>query len=186
MQDVGSCAPGYGHFSGFVLEYKTNVGLLGGVRMPRMLYYCKKCGRVVLNSEGVKYFRCDYCNTIAYPVPEKYWLDGLNFLMTKEQKELLREELVKTSPEYDEYLFSHRDNDLAMRYAKLQGALAHGKAILEGRDKGNPYGIECPYCHATNIKKISSASRAVSTGIFGLGSGRIGKQWHCERCGSDF
>ena len=46
--------------------------------------------------------------------------------------------------------------------------------------------VECPYCHSTNTKKISTANRMVSTGMFGLASKKIGKQWHCNKCGSDF
>lgn len=62
----------------------------------------------------------------------------------------------------------------------------YGKAILEGRNKGNSYGVSCPYCKATNVKKIGIGSRLISTGLFGLGSKKIGKQWHCNSCGSDF
>lgn len=46
--------------------------------------------------------------------------------------------------------------------------------------------IKCPYCSSTNVEKISVTSRIVSTGIFGLGSKKIGKQWHCKNCKSDF
>jgi len=46
--------------------------------------------------------------------------------------------------------------------------------------------ITCPYCKSTNTKKISGASRFISTGIFGLASGKVGKQWHCNSCKSDF
>lgn len=45
---------------------------------------------------------------------------------------------------------------------------------------------QCPYCHSTNLKKISTSGRIVSVGIFGLGSSKIGKQWHCNNCKSDF
>ncbi len=48
------------------------------------------------------------------------------------------------------------------------------------------YIIECPYCHATNVRKIGIVTRSVSAGLFGLGSKKIGKQWHCDHCGSDF
>lgn len=46
--------------------------------------------------------------------------------------------------------------------------------------------VTCPYCQSTNTKKISGTSRFVSTGLFGLASSKVGKQWHCNKCGSDF
>ena len=45
---------------------------------------------------------------------------------------------------------------------------------------------ECPYCHKNNTHKISGIGRWVSSGLFGLGSSKVGKQWHCNNCGSDF
>lgn len=154
------------------------------------LYYCKKCGRVIRitpDKTGYKDDSCDYCKSKVYPVPEKYLLDGLDFLITNEQKELLREELVKTAPEFDEYLFNHRDSDLQQRWSELNAAVEHGKAVLEGRDKGNKFGVECPYCHAANVRKITTTSKVVHTAVFGIFSvGRNSKQWHCNHCNSDF
>lgn len=46
--------------------------------------------------------------------------------------------------------------------------------------------ITCPYCQSTNTKKIGVVGRSVSFGLFGFGSSKMGKQWHCNRCGSDF
>lgn len=46
--------------------------------------------------------------------------------------------------------------------------------------------IRCPYCHSTNVKKISTTSRAASAMVFGIISKKIGKQWHCDNCKSDF
>lgn len=149
------------------------------------LHYCKKCGRVVEikpDKTGYKDDTCDYCKSKVYPVPEKYWLDGLDFLITNEQEELLREELVKTAPEFDEYLFNHRDNDLQQRWAKTEAALEHGKAILEDKSKSP----KCIYCGSTNIRKIGLLNRAISTEVWGLGSKKIGKQFHCNHCGADF
>lgn len=154
------------------------------------LHYCKKCGRVVEikpDRTGYKDDTCDYCKSKVYPVPEKYWLDGLDFLITNEQENLLRDELVKTAPEFDEYLFNHRDSDLHQQWAKTEVALEHGKAVLEGRDKGNKFGVECPYCHATNVKMITTTSKAVHTALFGIFSiGRNSKNYHCNNCNSDF
>ncbi len=46
--------------------------------------------------------------------------------------------------------------------------------------------IVCPYCKSNNVKKISTTSRVISTSLFGLGSAKVGKQYHCNKCKSDF
>lgn len=53
--------------------------------------------------------------------------------------------------------------------------------ILSKKDK-----VKCPYCGSYNISKIGNISRGVSVGMLGLASSKIGKQWHCDHCGSDF
>lgn len=153
------------------------------------MYYifCKKCGRLAFGNPYLEE-RCDICGNIMIQVPSKYIQE--NEVLTDKESEdraiKLREELVKTSPEFDQYLFDHRDEILSKKSAAYNAKMAHGKAVLEGRNKGNSYGVSCPYCHATNVKKISMTSRVVSTGLFGLSSKKLGKQWHCNKCGSDF
>lgn len=47
--------------------------------------------------------------------------------------------------------------------------------------------IDCPYCHAINVKKITNTSKAVHTAIFGIFSmSRNSKNFHCNNCNSDF
>ena len=47
--------------------------------------------------------------------------------------------------------------------------------------------VECPYCHSTNTKKITNTSKAIHTALFGIFSmGRNRKNYHCNKCGSDF
>lgn len=46
--------------------------------------------------------------------------------------------------------------------------------------------VECPYCHSANCTKISGVHRWLSTGLFGIASSDIGKQWKCNGCGSKF
>lgn len=45
---------------------------------------------------------------------------------------------------------------------------------------------KCPYCNSTNTKKISTLSRMGSFATFGFAGKKIGKQWHCNNCKSDF
>lgn len=45
----------------------------------------------------------------------------------------------------------------------------------------------CPYCHSRNTQKISTMSKVIyaeMVGIFAMD--RMGKQWHCNKCHSDF
>lgn len=261
------------------------------------LVYCKKCGRVV---EGVDYnghqdpnCKCDCCGSQTYPVPEKYWLDGLDFLITNDSEKLLREELVKTSSEFDQYLFDNREKILRekappyiVNFYTENGELK--TQVIPNPDKRNdgkkledikmpsppgmidflplflifllfglfclilpsPFNIiglllflitgicmgssnynsakkdyhlaltnfeqyqkeklreqqeierqhelerqrkamkvvspKCPYCGSYNTSKIGAISRGVSVGLLGLASSKIGKQWHCKDCSSDF
>lgn len=46
--------------------------------------------------------------------------------------------------------------------------------------------ITCPYCQSTNTKKIGAVRRSASFSMFGFGSSKVGKQWHCNNCKSDF
>lgn len=46
--------------------------------------------------------------------------------------------------------------------------------------------VECPYCHSIHTEKISWLDRVGSAELWGLGSSKIGKQFHCEDCGADF
>lgn len=69
--------------------------------------------------------------------------------------------LIESSPEYEEY---------------RRGINAPKQAPT----------VECPYCHSTNTKKISGTTRFISTGLFGLASNKIGKNFHCNNCKSDF
>lgn len=52
--------------------------------------------------------------------------------------------------------------------------------------KTNDLYVTCPYCKSVNISKISTLGRGMSISIFGLASGKIGKQWKCNNCKSNF
>ena len=41
---------------------------------------------------------------------------------------------------------------------------------------------KCPTCGSTNIEKVSTLNRAVSIGMVGLASDKIGKQFCCKNC----
>lgn len=142
-----------------------------------MLSYCKKCGRTLQGIFELETI-CDVCGSHTYEVPREYidnfrWRDG-------DGKQALIEELVKTSPEFDQYLFEHKDEILAKQSAEFNAKMKHGKAILEEQTR-TP---KCPSCGSSNISKIGLVNRAVSTKLFGLASSKIGKTHKCNNCGS--
>lgn len=58
------------------------------------------------------------------------------------------------------------------------------KANVIARETSNQ--PKCPYCQSTNLKKLDVIDRGVSFGLFGFASSKVGKQWHCNNCKSDF
>ena len=68
----------------------------------------------------------------------------------------------------------------------LCGALTYNK-VLNGLSSNPLKNIQCPYCHSTNVKKISTTSKIGSVALFGIfAAGKVAKEWHCNNCKSDF
>lgn len=151
-----------------------------------MLHYCKKCGRIVEIAESDNDKTCDCCESPVYPCPEKYWLKGRDYLMSQEMKEKLREDLVKPSPEFDQYAFDHRDEINRRHCEESHRAWQIVNGVGNAANKSNPHGVTCPYCKSNNVSKISTASKAASVAFWGIFSQKVKKQWHCNKCGSDF
>ncbi len=146
----------------------------------RVFYYCKKCGRLVrCDKDGEQ---CDYCLSVVYPVPDEYLGGVSKGFIIKGLKEQFINEYIKSAPEFDQYLFDHRAEDLMRRRMENRAKMAHGKAIMEGKRAQRG----CIYCGSTQIRKIGIISRTISTELWGLGSKKIGKQFHCNSCGADF
>lgn len=145
-----------------------------------MLHYCKKCGRIAQESYTQKEQKCDCCKTTMLPVPKKYLLEGFDIAFKdKETENLLIEELVKTSPEFDQYLFDHRDEILAKQSAEYNAKITHGKAVLEEASRVP----KCPTCQSTNIRKMGGVERGASIWAFGIFSKKINKTFKCGSCG---
>ena len=152
-----------------------------------MLMYCKRCGRVVQDLE-----KCDICNSVTYKVPEKYWLNGKNFLINNQSKQQLFEECIKSSPEFDPELYNKKDAVIAKRWSDYKKSEAISDAIAQGADPKTAFKTagnipHCPICGSAKLSKISGAKKAIKIGLFGIfGAGDLGKTWKCENCGSKF
>lgn len=79
--------------------------------------------------------------------------------------------------------------DLKMDYGTIENnPILRAREKLKAEEAAKYYGnAECPYCHSKNTKKISGLSKAGSVAMFGVfAMGKVGKQWHCNNCKSDF
>lgn len=155
-----------------------------------MIHCCPKCGRII--DSDVEHKTCDICKTDMFHVPEEYTRSNVIL----RDKEKLYDDLVKTSPEFDPYLFEHRNeilsgklNDyhrhMAITKETMKGAdIKTAKKIVDAREQGKEYNApKCPACGSLAVKRIGGAERAVSVGLFGLFSSKIGKTLKCNDCG---
>ena len=134
-----------------------------------MLCYCSKCGRQAewYSNEEKK---CDFCNNTLRPVPNEYLEEVKKRSIKNELKQKFMEECIWSSPEYDPELHKKMEHWLDTRWDD------------EPSNKpGNPYGIECPYCHSTYFERISGIPRALFTD-----ASAVGKQFKCSNCKAYF
>lgn len=143
-----------------------------------MLCYCKKCGRIIGVDKNDTY-TCDYCLNTVVPVPIDFLVSENVPVINQKLKEQFINEYIKSSPEFDQYLFEHRDQDLFNRRMSDQAKLSHGKTMLEEASK-TP---KCPTCQSTNIRKMGGIERGASIATFGLFSKKINKTFKCNHCG---
>lgn len=145
-----------------------------------MLCYCNKCGRVVQRTSKNLEKPCDYCNNSLKIVPKEFTTDGLGTCLEDNLKQQFIDEYIKSSSEFDQYLFDHRDEDLSKRRMENKAKLDHGRQIMEEQARLP----KCPSCGSSNISKIGVVGRAVSFKLVGFASGKIGKTHKCNNCGT--
>ncbi len=142
-----------------------------------MLCYCKKCGRIVQEVYGRDKQICDYCHSILEYIPKQFLIGKRGIALNDDLKQQFIDEYIKSSPEFDQYLFEHRDEDLFKRRMEDSAKLEHGKAILAQTPK-------CPSCGSSNISSIGVLDRAVSFSMVGFASSKLGKTHKCNHCGT--
>ena len=132
--------------------------------------FCPKCGDIDLIHIGKI---CNYCGFEYLETQYKFLESTEKGNLKPEIRQAIEQEYINKSPDFSE----------EAKEKRLQEE--HDKRIY-GHSNSYSSSIKCPYCKSTNVSKISTAGRAVSVGLFGLASGKIGKQWHCNKCKSDF
>ena len=145
-----------------------------------MLCYCNKCGRIVSLLKKELNEPCEYCHSTTYPVPDEFLGGKSKGFIKKELEQQFIDQYIKSSPEFDQYLFDHRDEDLFKRRMENMAKLEHGKAILDEKNRVS----KCPSCGSSNVSKIGVAGRAASFALVGFASSKIGKTHKCNHCGT--
>lgn len=136
-------------------------------------YYCEICGNTVFNNQNI----CPKCKN--YIVPKESLYDSEYYRNKSMQmvgnysyaKQILIDEEVSKNPRFN-------PNN------KEQNALNEYNKRIENifKPKANPNVPKCPTCGSTNIKKISSVSKAAHGLAFGLFSKTARSQFECLNC----
>lgn len=156
---------------------------------------CLKCNRGLFDSD----IKCDKCGCTdimdKYEYKELY--ERFKSVSIKEQERLRKTEAYKTICKYKFIIDtkntpemrkaqSTRDKQIAKQREKeyrvsLQNRFQH-KQVEEKCLQEQPNTPKCPTCGSTKIKRISTLNRAVSIGMLGIFSGKIGKSYECLDC----
>lgn len=155
------------------------------------LIVCPECGKEVSDKSEV----CIHC---GYPlINTKCNINGVIY----DFKEELPIALLEKTDDYVAAIGKIRKktsltlmdaDDLVdiIREIKVIPEIFTPKYPLEDRDKlyenSKEKSVECPYCHSKDTKKISTTSKVVNTAVWGIFGTKRHKQWHCNKCKSDF
>lgn len=139
------------------------------------LSYCPKCGHQGIFENGNE--KCPYCNTKELPTEYDWdeWLFGNKY--PKNLDEIIFNDYIKPNPLFDEELYN-----LRVGKEKRQQETTLNQMRMEKQQAQKANVPRCPTCGSTNIRRISTLDRAVSVGILGIFSGKIGKNYECLNC----
>lgn len=152
--------------------------------VPGYVYFCKKCQEIyVVETIHGLIHSCSGKIKKTY-ITKEQWKELIQVTCYRDSSTLsnfIKEiiSLYNTDKTEDEY-----EKECMAIYKKYKGTpiiIAKNTSSLK-----SVISVSCPYCHSGNTKKISTTSRMASTGLFGIGSSKIGKNYHCNNCGSNF
>lgn len=139
---------------------------------------CKKCGSITGYNNTLSH-TCYICGQKLELLPNLDW-SSISHLPVKDVDKYRLE--FQNQEKYDRMAYLHREHmDITRKNTGINCPDDFDRTYREGVVLP-----ECPYCHGYYTKKIGAGSRLFSVGLFGLGSSKVGKQWHCCLCNSDF
>lgn len=148
--------------------------------------YCSKCGRELFDKD----IACDKCKSTDFISKKECEeiIQKINNSNTISRKILLKDPIYKmvynfiiNKPRdyFNPCIANSNNNESNEEYFERINEHTINKIKQENI-------LKCPYCQSTSISKIGTLNRVISVSMFGLASKKIGKQWHCNSCKSDF
>lgn len=155
----------------------------------RIIYICKRClnedwRSIEINETEEKQYPyphkcCSFCHSQDF-IRASYIFDIQgNYYKHKDYKQIKSLiKSIKKQSTFDSDLYKKRIN------LKKESEKATVSSIMKTTTNSSISSRpKCPTCGSTNIKDISTLNRAVSVGMFGLASSKIGKTKECKDCG---
>lgn len=138
------------------------------MNQEKYIRYCPRCGKIKPFTDIWDETICDFC---GHDLVDSDFVCKTYDATEEKLRDNAINELIKNSPEFDEELYQKRENS---------------KYLFGGSKTSATSSVQCPYCKSTNVSRISTASKVFSVGLLGLASNKVGKQWHCNSCNSNF
>lgn len=162
-----------------IKSFMTDHGLFD----TKKLMICPKCAHTYAgfgNDSDPIYIKCKFCSTNIVQTDLEW--STYNKIYYENNYNILEEKLAN---KYGNNQFSQDAYEHRLAIIKQENKNHNNQDTKANQVSQKPQ-VKCPYCNATNTSKITLTRRSVSTYLFGLGSSKVTKQWHCNECGSDF
>lgn len=149
---------------------------------------CIDCGRQLFDRDN----SCDKCNSKNIISEEEYnkIIEELKHANIFTKKKLLQNQNYKCIYDRLQQPEVSYPKPIILENSNYESNEEYWKRINQHTINNNTLTsqtVECPYCHSKDTKKISNLSKAGSVALFGVFAlGKTSKQWHCNKCKSDF
>ena len=156
------------------LKYFTKTHFSCDVVINLTLEQAQEITQIFYNNDIQLYLKDQKTNSVLF------WQPDLGIILKKEppKSHYCDEPLVSRDHLVDAFTQQEKERQENIRQAQ-QEARNNAIAKTNNTQSNTP---KCPTCGSTNVKHISTLNRAVSIGVFGLFSSKIGKNYECLNC----
>ena len=156
------------------IKYFTKTHFSCDVVINLTLEQAQEITQIFYNNDIQLYLKDQKTNSVLF------WQPDLGIIIKKEppKSHYCDEPLVSRDHLVDAFTQQAKERQENIRQAQ-QEARNNAIAKTNNTQSNKP---KCPTCGSTNVKHISTLNRAVSIGVFGLFSSKIGKNYECLNC----